>query len=234
MRDRERITGDEEFDSDLHEFLALVEDDQRLAAAKRAVANESLSLQELSSSLPRTAIRVILDLLDADDFSTIAPHVKEEKGRRTLQRAFELAKEHFGRLYGHRAVVREMRRQMASGAEDSLEGRISGVGWTANWQDVGGKLAPAGLLRLQDRADKVVLTSPLDWDDLAFLIAALCRHFAAHMEKSKSILDAGLLIIPDAERIAQRIQQASQDMRRIEELGGLLGLAVQQTDSQDE
>ncbi len=231
MPDQEPITGIEPLDSDLHELFALVDDSRRLAAAKQAVANEDLDIEQLASRVSPGVIQVILALSDDDEVAAIASQVEETPAKAMLQRAARLVREHFPRLYHHPAVVREMRGRMdrpTSDAEDK-EGKINGVYWAPNWQDRGGKLSPAGLLQLRDRANKVLLTSPLDWDDIAFLISALCRQFATHMKKSKPIVEADLLVIPDADKVSLRIEEASQALQEIRKLGGLVGLPALDT-----
>ena len=235
MLDQETITGIEPMDSDLHKLLALVGDSQRLAAAKQAAANEELSFEELESRISRDVIRIIVALSDDDEVAAFASQAQEAPAKATLQRAARLVREHFPRLYHHPAVVREMRRKMdraTRGAEDK-EGKINGVYWAPSWHDRSGKLSPAGLLQLRDRADKVLLTSPLDWDDMTFLISALSRQLAAHMEKSKPIVEADLLAIPDADKISERIGETSHALQRIRELGAFIGLAAPKSEGEE-
>lgn len=232
MPEHDKITGIEPIDSDLHDLFALVDDSQRLAAAKQAVANEDLDIKQLASSVSPGVIQVVLALSDDDEVAAIASQVEDAPAKARLQDAARLVREHFPRLYHHPAVVREMRQKMdrpTSDAEDK-EGKINGVYWAPSWQDQSGKLSPAGLLQLRDRANKVLLTSPLDWDDIAFLISALCRQLATHMEKSKPIVHADLLVIPDADKISQRIEEASHALQRIRELGAGIGLAAPESE----
>ena len=92
--------------------------------------------------------------------------------------------------------------------------------------DADGKLAPAARLKLRGHAETVLLASTMDWDDLTFLIRALCRILQRHMEMSKPVSKAELLEVPGSVKIGERLGDASAMLREISELARGFGITV--------
>ena len=66
----------------------------------------------------------------------------------------------------------------------------------------------------------------MDWDDLAFLIRALCRVLQRHMEVSKPVSEANLLLVVNSEKVGERLGDASEMLQQISELGQAFGIKV--------
>lgn len=229
MADQKPITGNRQVDEDLSVLFAFVEDDNRLAMAKKAIADESTTLEQLQAAIPIGVLRLCVALLDREQTSALLGSILEEERREVLETAIALSSQHFGGVDRHPAILAELRRELTrrqTEARDDGENTINSVGWEAIWQQDGDKLVPAVRLRLRGEPEKLLVASTMDWDDLAFLIRALCRVLQRHMEVSKPVSEANLLLVVNSEKVGERLGDASEMLQQISELGQAFGIKV--------
>jgi hypothetical protein len=221
-------TGIADLDSDLAELFDLVDDEPRLAEAKEAIADPKTSLESLREHMPAGVMRLASFLIDLEAQSKALADIEDAKTREALTKASELVRMHLSGLANRPTIVAEMRRELTQelkGRNDA-DNAIAGIQSEPIWTEERDALEPSVLLRFRGAGGELLLASKLDWDDLTFLIGALSRVLQSHMTKSEPLVEAGLLSVPDARSIAERLDSAVEALAGVRELGKKFGIEM--------
>ena len=226
MANQNPITGIPHIDSDIRSLFKFAEDKSNLTTAKKTIEDDSKTLEQLQDTIPAPILKASLSLLDKDTTDAILDTIKEDQRRQAFQQAIDLVSQHFKGLDRHPAIVSELRREIKKRepTRDDGENTIVGIGWEDIWREEEGKLIPAMRLRLRGKSQKLLLASTVDWEDLTFIIRALCGALKGHMKTSKPVHKAELLQVENSEKIGKQLVGISENLQQICELAEGFGI----------
>ncbi len=119
----------------------------------------------------------------------------EEKGRNLLDEARHLIERYFADVFECEAAVSALAQLNESEAQplhplaDSMN-RISAISPLFNWAGTPPELVPNVRIGFMNQNKRMLLDSVFDWDDLAYVLAALTDILADLLEKGQSLAEA--------------------------------------------
>jgi len=225
-------TGITELDRDIEELFEAAEKNQ-LQELSRAVS--SLPEQELVELLPDGILRLAF-VLSSDRFDELRSEAEEES-RPTLDRAKRLVEEHFPNLFQSAAAEKAIARLAVDSQKDlhplaDSMNVISSISPLYGWVGAPPALRPIVRIGFMNQKRRMLLDSSFDWDDLAYVLAALAKVLAGLMEAGKPLAEAKQLNLSDASRVAERLSQLEGSLDRVRKLYSLYGIATEATGKQ--
>ncbi len=225
---RERInTGRPQLDRDL-QLLFEAEDTDRLEEMRRAVSNRSITEEELRKVIPDGIWRLVYLVFSGVQFAIFRSQL-EENGRNLLDEARHLIKRYFADVFECEAAVSALAQLNESEAQplhplaDSMN-RISAISPLFNWAGTPPELVPNVRIGFMNQNKRMLLDSVFDWDDLAYVLAALTAILADLLEKGQSLAEAEQLDLSEAPRIAERLAELTDSLDKIRQLGPRYGI----------
>lgn len=215
---------------DLKAFFEFVESEE-LGSGKAALKNKALSPTELRESIPDSAIRVVMSLTDAPSFSLVS-ETCEASIRPDLERARDLAQEHFAELRSHPAIVKllkEMLSKSSTEQHDELElNSIAKIGYFPMYVGIAPELTPTVRVAFRSLRGKLLLDSQLDWDDLLYVSKVLADIAADQLQAAESLNEAGMLRIDDKLRgkLAAHISELAHHVDRLQQSAPSYGVQL--------
>ena len=199
-----------------------------LALAKKAVADPSLSFEDLSSRFPGDLITLVLALLEPTAYELLWKD-SPQRVRKLLQQAKRMAVEHLASLSTHPALVQRVRKEIETREAKKPSAiklnYVKGLNISRFWCDKNDKIQPLVRLGFRGPNDEALLDSTMDWDDLTFLAGALVEVIREEFERLADFRHKDITLIQEKQAIAKRREKMENDVRKIRELANPLGLA---------
>ena len=201
-------TGIKKLDDDLQALFDVVSSD-KLQEIKAAIANPSLSEDELFAVVPQAIVRVLLALREPSSYRSLMGQVPAE-AKPILEKAKEAVEKHFSDVLKHPGILcRFSPPGTAEEASPLLEALnvILGLDHFSSWTGTPPKMRPVSRLVFLSTDDRVILDSLCDWDDLLQLVRSIIEILCCEMENGRALAELQLVHIPDKDKNGQALSE---------------------------
>ncbi len=219
-------TGSDRLDRDLQLFFEAAKANQ-LEEMSRAVSNVSITEEELRRVIPDGILRLAY-VFSGAQFAVIRSQLREES-RAFLDDAKQLIDRYFADVFKCEAAVKTIVRLNQSEAGDlhplaDSMNQISSISPLFTWSGTPPALVPSVRIGFMNQNKRMLLDSLFDWDDLAYVVAALTAILASLLEKSQSLVDSEQLDLSEGPRIAERLVELTASLEKVRQLGPRYGI----------
>jgi hypothetical protein len=212
-------TGIELLDDDLRAVFEAVTPKKRQAIIA-AIGNYDLSKSEFFEIVPQAIFRVVAGFRNPSGFKSLLEKVNEES-RPHLERAREIAEQHFADILKHPAIM-----PLAAGNDDDDDhlfssevlNTITKIRHMPQWKGQPPQMCPASRVAFFGLDQNLLLDSVFDWDDYLYVTETLLKMLICEMKSGKALADLGQVELPYKTEMRDRIQSLEKHVGTIKEL----------------
>ena len=236
MAKRQFDTGREELDRDLTLLFEVTSEEEALANIQAALANETLSVEDLNKVLPGRLWGLLARLWTPSHYQQLLDNTSVE-ARPDIEEARRIVVQHLTDLFRHPAYVAAFAVLAAKGleAEKGDEGSshlwdslrvISGIAHVPSWDGPQPHFEPAVRVLFFDDGKKVLLDTTADWDTLLFLARSLAEIFAKQLKSGENLVEHIELEAKEKNKLASNLRKLESVLERIKKLAPVYGIHV--------
>jgi hypothetical protein len=207
-----------------HEFIRRA-DWQRV---NQMIGNRAVAAEEFFAVIPKQVAELAVFLRTPLLYEAILARVPAVL-RQSLEAAKSAADTHFVGIESHPATAEMIRRRaqtvgITSRKDDAVLTEFSGFEATPLWLESGEALVPAVTTTIRSAANKVLMRSTLDWDDLSFLAFVLVDLFKDELTRAGKMANSHAVHIANRAVIADRLSQMRSALDEVERLAPVLNI----------
>lgn len=243
MAERQINTGQDVLDRDLTLLFEITSEEEARANIQAALANETLSVEDLNSALPRGLWPLLTFLRTPSRYQWLLDNTSDQ-ARHDIEEARKVVEEHLTDLFKHPAYLEVVNAGAKVEEADEEEGSshlqdtfrvISGIAHVPSWDGPQPHFQPAVRVLFFDDGKKVLLDTTADWDTLLFLARSLAEIFAEQLKSGKNLVEHIKVDASEREKLARNLTKLKDALERIKKLAPIYGIHAECDDpSQDD
>jgi hypothetical protein len=213
-------TGIDGLDSDLRQLFEVV-GTEKGREIKEAIADYSLTTEQLFDVVPLAILRLTWGLRDPEVFKGLLDRIPEE-AKPQLKEAKDIIEYQFVDILKHPAALPSLRSEEHRPLESLNE--IVAVSYIPGWAGSPPQMRPASRLFILGAGDRILLDSACSWDDLLYLAETITRILACEMKDGLELARLKLVKLPGKAVMQRRLRNLEKNLQLIKNRGRPFGL----------